>query len=294
MSFALPFVAESAFVHFSSPLPPPIHRYTGELAVSPTAACNSNCSCSVEDTFLPHCGTDGRTYYSPCYAGCVNGPGGSFVNCSCVAGGGSVKDGICDQKCANLPITAVLFGLAMFCFFANASPALSLIMRTLPPEHVSLGLSAMQMIWKACGSIPGPIIMGALFDANCAFTQPSCSTSGGCVLYRNANLALSYSLLAILGKAMATLCFFFAFLAYNSHHKRHTRAVEESQRTGVSNAKVALETFEVNDGVGGTSFLPFTPVLPNVMTATTPGLSPESPYDFTPKPPRAASPVDPM
>jgi len=35
----------------------------------PSLACNGNCSCDPK-AFTPVCGSDGRNYFSPCYAGC--------------------------------------------------------------------------------------------------------------------------------------------------------------------------------------------------------------------------------
>jgi hypothetical protein len=112
----------------------------------------------------------------------------------------------------------VLFGVAMFFMFANAAPALNFVMRCLPPEHVSLGISTMQVIWKLTGSVPGPIIMGALFDAQCAFTEASC-TASSCVLFHNPQLSKAYTLLAIICKVLATASFGLAWLAFVKYHK---------------------------------------------------------------------------
>lgn len=34
------------------------------------SSCNANCSCQQE-FFLPSCGADNMTYFSPCHAGCT-------------------------------------------------------------------------------------------------------------------------------------------------------------------------------------------------------------------------------
>jgi len=37
--------------------------------LNPSLACSGNCSYD-EQAFTPVCGSDGRNYFSPCYAGC--------------------------------------------------------------------------------------------------------------------------------------------------------------------------------------------------------------------------------
>ncbi|XP_070534289.1 solute carrier organic anion transporter family member 3A1-like [Ptychodera flava] len=49
-----------------------------------SAACNKDCGCT-ERAYNPVCGSNGVTYYSPCYAGCTSQVDGKFVECECVA-----------------------------------------------------------------------------------------------------------------------------------------------------------------------------------------------------------------
>ena len=159
------------------------------------------------------CGDDGRTYFSPCFAGCVATSSlGKYSGCSCVTGAAQTASlGFCSQKCGSLAVTAVLFAFGMFFMFANGPAALSFVMRSLPPEYVSVGLSTMQALWKAVGSVPGPIVMGAIFDAQCAFKQPKCTGGSSCAIYHNYDLAVSYTVLAVTVKAASSVFYFLAY-----------------------------------------------------------------------------------
>ncbi|XP_070534285.1 solute carrier organic anion transporter family member 3A1-like isoform X2 [Ptychodera flava] len=93
------------------------------------SVCNSNCGCTPS-VFNPVCGIDDVTYYSPCYASCVDT---NLTECSCVAtdvsvissspstmGSPQVSPGMCDAKCDTIMITFVV--IAFLYSFASGVP----------------------------------------------------------------------------------------------------------------------------------------------------------------------------
>ena len=46
------------------------------------------------------------------------------------------------------------------------------------------------MFFRLFGSIPGPIIVGALFDSSCLYWQEECGSRGNCWVYDNNDLSL--------------------------------------------------------------------------------------------------------
>ncbi|XP_025102752.1 solute carrier organic anion transporter family member 2B1-like [Pomacea canaliculata] len=73
------------FLHCPQPL---IFNSPGPRAAfdEATVGCFETCACD-DDDFLPVCGSDMRTYYSPCHAGCIISSGSKYSNCSCITGG---------------------------------------------------------------------------------------------------------------------------------------------------------------------------------------------------------------
>ena len=65
----------------------------------------------------------------------------------------------------------------------------TLVCRCIADEHRSLALGIQSMIFRVIGSIPGPIVMGALFDASCEFWQHQCGDKGNCWVYNNIDLS---------------------------------------------------------------------------------------------------------
>ena len=62
--------------------------------------------------------------------------------------------------------------------------------RSIADEHRSLGLGIQSVFFRILGAIPGPIVMGALFDASCEFWEEQCGERGNCWVYNNEDLSL--------------------------------------------------------------------------------------------------------
>ncbi|XP_005095738.1 solute carrier organic anion transporter family member 3A1-like [Aplysia californica] len=74
---------------------PTVHRAPGSEG---EFCADYDCSCAEHD-FLPICGSDGKTYFSPCRAQCHSYTDNTFANCSCIPGDGQAKPGMCDYGC---------------------------------------------------------------------------------------------------------------------------------------------------------------------------------------------------
>ena len=64
---------------------------------------------------------------------------------------------------------------------------------------------------KVLGSIPGPIVMGAIFDSSCAYWQEECGDRGNCYVLDNEDLSLRFFLVTV---AIRIISVAFGFLAW--------------------------------------------------------------------------------
>lgn len=106
-----------------------------------------------------------------------------------------------------------------------------LFSRCVADEQRTLALGAQSVAFRAFGSIPGPIIFGAIFDSACIYWQYECSRRGNCWVYNNTFLSQRAVILAVLGIAVN---FIFSFLSWLFYPK-----------TNVSGTAVKKEELEV-------------------------------------------------
>ncbi|XP_069678542.1 solute carrier organic anion transporter family member 4A1 isoform X2 [Periplaneta americana] len=204
--------------------------------VSLESSCNADCACS-RTQFDPICGLDDVMYYSPCYAGCTQEitvhDAKVYTNCACVnATGGNLTEllqgedaafgsyqamnRMCTSHCAYLwPFVALAF-LTMFFTFLSTMPALSATLRCVQDDQRSFALGIQWIKVRLIGTIPAPMVFGALIDETCILWQESChhDENGACLVYDNVYMSRYMLALAFLGKAASLLFFFLAWWFY--------------------------------------------------------------------------------
>lgn len=155
--------------------------------------CDYSCSCNNE-TFAPICGSDGKTYFSSCHAGCnsshtVNGKI-VFDNCLCIPGiesqlGGSANNGYCETDCGNVNVFVAIFVVIMFVHSSSEVGRMLLTMRCTHPKDKAMAMGIIQFAIGLFGQIPCPIIYGSVVDAACRVWGKICGTTGHCTFYDN-------------------------------------------------------------------------------------------------------------
>ena len=62
--------------------------------------------------------------------------------------------------------------------------------RCISDEQRTLALGLQSVLMRIIGNIPGPIVVGAVFDSSCLYWQEECGDRGKCYVYDNHNLTL--------------------------------------------------------------------------------------------------------
>ncbi|CAH3111261.1 unnamed protein product [Porites lobata] len=184
------------------------------------AICNEACHCN-EGRFEPVCG-DSLTYISPCHAGCrqrnlYNETSSSYTNCSCVKSEndliGKVGKGLCKANCEiQLSLFLLVLCSITFLTFINDVPALIVTLRGIPVGQQPLALGLQSDMVKLAGTVPGPIILGALIDKTCIFWDKTCGENGFCHEYDHRGLALVVLAVIMTCKVITTATFFLSWL----------------------------------------------------------------------------------
>ncbi|OXA52219.1 solute carrier organic anion transporter family member 74D isoform X2 [Folsomia candida] len=166
--------------------------------------CSAGCDCKL-GPMMPLCDeSSGRTFYSPCHAGCqsVNYDGNEtvFNDCSCVSEGAVVKNGFCEGHggCrAGLVTTLILTAIAQFLGGTVVIGKMLIFYRSMESEGRSLVISLGILIVSIFAMIPGPIIFGTVVDSACHIWEQTCRGNfGHCWHYNNKILRYGFNLTA--------------------------------------------------------------------------------------------------
>jgi len=77
-----------------------------------------------------------------------------------------------------------------------------------------LALGLQSAIWRTFGSIPGPLIFGAIFDVVCILWQDECGERGNCWVYDHDKLSYYVTALGIPCQIVSLALFFLAWVFY--------------------------------------------------------------------------------
>lgn len=160
-------------------------------------------------------------YFSPCYAGCreeylVDGSK-AYSGCNCISNELEEYDAtntMCDANCDKMWIFIALSFGTMFFTFLSTMPALIATLRCVRSDQASFALGVQWIIVRLLGTIPAPIIFGALIDNTCTLWQSTCEEDGACLIYDNWSMSSYMLALAFIGKALSLTFFYMAYWCY--------------------------------------------------------------------------------
>ncbi|XP_057660184.1 solute carrier organic anion transporter family member 2A1-like [Diorhabda carinulata] len=153
--------------------------------------CSSHCGCPVEESFQPVC-VDGKTYFSPCLAGCRNFTSATLVydNCSC---GITVTEGSCDEEnCKFILALAqvnkiIINGIVASALLVN----IIIIMRVVRRQDKATALGLELTFFGIVPYVPIKIIYHFIIDRFCEIKSEK-----GCQYFSD-NFPLAVSLITI-------------------------------------------------------------------------------------------------
>ena len=111
-------------------------------------------------------------------------------------------------------IVCLLFVLLFFFFFLSC--------RVVADDQRSLALGLNSAVYRVFGTVPGPLIFGALFDASCLAWQDNCGRRGNCWVHDNDQLSVSVLAFSLPCLILSAILFLLALITYPKQQKDTT------------------------------------------------------------------------
>uniref|UniRef100_A0A4W3KCB1 Solute carrier organic anion transporter family member 4C1 n=1 Tax=Callorhinchus milii TaxID=7868 RepID=A0A4W3KCB1_CALMI len=155
------------------------------------ASCNANCSC-LQSFYNPICGANGVQYFSACYGGCTHLTEQIYQNCSCIQNFNHTfvaHTGKCPSTCKQMPIIMCFLLIYVIFIFMSSIPVTVSTLRCVPDSQRSFSLGVQWVFVRLLGSIPGPVLFGAVIDKSCIlWNEDDSGIKGACWVYNNARM----------------------------------------------------------------------------------------------------------
>uniref|UniRef100_A0A1B6FLD6 Solute carrier organic anion transporter family member n=1 Tax=Cuerna arida TaxID=1464854 RepID=A0A1B6FLD6_9HEMI len=171
-----------------------------------TTLCNQDCHCNFVK-YSPVCSPDGRTFISPCHAGCndyrmLSNGTKVYSDCSCVPRPASnlshedvpnlqdpddswvIREGLCPVDCGNqLLIFLTVMSLSHLAGSTGRTSNFLLTLRCVDDADKTIAMALGLMLGTVFAFIPSPILFGHIIDTTCLVWGKTCTGTGNCWIY---------------------------------------------------------------------------------------------------------------
>ncbi|CAI4233068.1 unnamed protein product [Auanema sp. JU1783] len=174
---------------------------------------SSDCQCQAVFQF-DGVHFDGRNFFSPCHAGCLDYDPyrDEWSNCAS-AMGGMVTKGLVHNECNQIYIYLIVIFIGLFLGNLFFMVTMMIVLRSVYDDQKVMALSLASCATNLLGFIPAPIIFGWIIDSACVMWHSRCPNDrGNCVIYDNDRLRVDFHLgnavLQFLAVVFVGICYF--------------------------------------------------------------------------------------
>ena len=121
------------------------------------------------------------------------------------------------------------------------------IFRSVAEEQRSLALGVQSVLWRAFGSIPGPIIFGVIFDSSCTYWQYDCGRRGNCWVYDNSSISIRAFFITVTGVLINCVFMLLCWIFFPPY----TTCRQTDKGDGKFDGTVSNPTFNLEDSGRG-------------------------------------------
>uniref|UniRef100_A0A336N235 Solute carrier organic anion transporter family member n=1 Tax=Culicoides sonorensis TaxID=179676 RepID=A0A336N235_CULSO len=184
--------------------------------------CNQACGCDYVK-YSPICGLNGKTYISPCHAGCqsstdLGDDDGKIIynNCLCIDRNDTFAEtifnnewekfntssvnaikGVCPVDCMpQFYMFLIVMCINKLLGGTEASANFLIGIRAVEERDKTVSLALLSTIASLCSLIPSPIVFGMIIDSTCVLWGKTCTSKGNCWLYDAGYLRYSMNFIA--------------------------------------------------------------------------------------------------
>ncbi|XP_070533589.1 solute carrier organic anion transporter family member 4C1-like [Ptychodera flava] len=244
--------------------------------VNLTHACNVDCQCGGTGTYSPVCGDNDLVYFDACYAGCTDTPdeGKTYYNCSCIDSDDPSEpeafSGKCSIDCWEIYVFIVFFFFIMLLGFLVLAPTTILTLRCVPDVQRSYALGVSSILYRILGTIPGPIVIGALIDSSCLVWQEVCDVTGSCWIYDNDAFGLKFTVVGMIGFGISSLLYVAMIWVYKPPPEENQEELKPSDSMQpISSMEAETKAATIQRETSTVSLLGFTKNDPDVANTET-------------------------